>query len=336
MKDLTVVDVAQLSPVTEPFCDLQAVDGRPIRWVRHSGLPGNWLERKISRPQLSRYRAVWNAASDAGKAAAVVSHMPWTTAAVSLLMKKRSTARPQLAFSFNFTKAPSGSALSFFRKALAPVEQFAVFTEFEADLYAERLGLPRERFRPVLWTQAPPVPGTVPDGLVPDGPFVVAIGGEGRDFSVLKAAAAALPDLPFVVIARPTAMLDDAPPNMRLLFNLPWATCWGIASRSIGLLVPLISKHTCCGHITLVSGRMAGLPIVTTTSSGTTEYSQGFDGTLTIPAGDVDGWVEALRLLRRDGERIGAAAAKEAGEAVRRHDRSLWAAYTADFLRRVT
>jgi hypothetical protein len=261
--------------------------------------------------------------------------MPWTSGLVSLLMRERRRARPHLAFAFNFTTPPAGRGLAYFRKALAPVDQFGVFTEYEAELYAERLEFPAERFRPVLWTQSQPEPGPVPQGLLPDRPFVVAIGGEGRDFSLLKAVAEALPETHFVVIARPTPALADAPPNMQLLFNLPWATCWGIAAKSSALLVPLKSEQACCGHITLVSGRMAGLPMVTTVSRGTKEYSEGFEATLTVPAGDVDGWVEALRLLQRDSGGVATAAGRESAEAVKRHDRSLWSAYTAEFLERM-
>lgn len=333
MAGLTVVDVAQLAPANEPFCDLRELDGRPIRWLRHSGLPETALERRITRPMLSRYRACWKAASDAGRASALVSHMPWTSALTALLMRQRRTVRPQLAFAFNFTTPPSGRSLAYFRKALAAVEQFAIFTEYEAGLYSELLQLPRERFKPLLWTQAVPEPGPIPVGLLPDAPFVVALGGEGRDFGVLIAAARALPELQFVTIARPTAMLSDPPANMRVLFNLPWATCWGIAQRSLGLVVPLTSSRTCCGHITLVSGRLLGLPIITTQSEGTREYSEGYAATRRVPAGDVEGWVQALRTLARGGEELRRAAAAEAVEARERHDRLHWSAYTADFLR---
>jgi len=239
---------------------------------------------------------------------------------------------PHLAFSFNFTQLPAPAARTRFRRSLASVDQFCTYTGFEADLYAEVFAIPRDRFRPLCWTQEAPVPGAVHPMLLPSGPFVAAVGGEGRDFAMLIAAARALPQVPFVVIARQTPLLMDPPANMTVHFNLPYATCWGIAARAAALLVPLRDADTCCGHITLVSARMLGLPIVTTRSRGTDEYTQDFAGTKLVPAGSVEGWVEAIRTVIADPDAARAAAAIDHAEAATLYDRSRWSTYIRDFV----
>lgn len=329
---LRVVNVADLSPVGEPFVELLSVDDRPLEWARYSGLPANALERALPRPRVSRYRAAWQATNAARGATVLVSHLPRMSAAVADAARLRRITTPHLAFSFNFTQLPAAAARSRFRRSLASIDQFCTYTGFEADLYAEVFAIPRARFRPVRWTQDAPVPGAVHPMLLPSGPFVAAVGGEGRDFAMLIAAARALPDVPFVVIARQTPLLMDPPANMTVHFNLPYATCWGIAARAAALLVPLRDADTCCGHITLVSARMLGLPIVTTMSRGTDEYTQGFAGTTLVPAGSVEGWVAAIRTIIADPDAARAAAATDRVEAATLYDRAHWGAYVGDFV----
>lgn len=333
MSPINLVDVAELTPVDAEFITLSDVDGAPVNWVRHSGRPQSAVERIITRPRLSRYRAAWNAAVAGRRARAIISHMPRMTAAVADFTRVTRASAPHLAFSFNFTQLPRDADLARFRRSLTRVDQFAVYTAFEADRYAELFDLPRDRFRPLLWTQATPAAATVDRKLLPSKPFVVAVGGEGRDFAMLTKAARALPEVPFVVIARPTGELSDIPSNMTLRFNIPSEVCWGIASKAAALLVPLFTSDTCCGHITLVSGRMLGLPIITTRSAGTREYSEGFGATQLVPAGNVDAWIAAISEIMADPDRARTIATAEAIEARERHSRHLWVQYVADFIR---
>src|SRR5690606_18561867 len=270
---------------------------RPVTWHRHSGLPQNLIERVVRRPRLSRYRAALAAARDARDCDAIISHLPRMSAAVADAGRGLRSRAAHLAFSFNFTELPSGRTRARLSSSLSYVDQFCVYTRFEAGLYADALKLDAARFEPVTWTQDIPPVGHLPPDLTFHRPYVVAVGGEGRDFATLMEAARATPTLQYVVIARPTAALAHPPANVRVIFNVPLATCWGIASRALALLVPLRDAETCCGHITLVSGRLLGLPILTTASSGTDEYTQDFPGTLTLPAGEPEAWANAIREL---------------------------------------
>lgn len=331
MKPLVIVNVAELSPVDEPFIDLSVLEDRAVLWHRFSGVPRNVLERQIRRPRIARYRAAWEATYAARGASAMISHMPRMTNAV--VAQGGKTLPPHLAFAFNFTELPAPAERARMAGRFAQVDQFCVYTQFEAEMYASAFGIDRTRFRPVVWTQDVPVLAS--DITLPKRPYAIAIGGEGRDFTTLVATARALPEIDFLVIARPNPALLDAPSNMTVRYNVPLAQCWALASGAEMLLVPLLGPETCCGHITIVSGRLLGLPIVTTASRGTIEYTKDFDGTVLVPAGDTDRMQEAILKIHEDPLEARALAAIDAVRAHVAYDRAHWVAYVADFLARM-
>ena len=201
MKPFRIVNVPDVSP-GDAFVGLPSIDGRPVEWLGHSGLPANAIERAVRRPRLSRYRAAWRAAGDARRADMLISHLPLMTAAVEDAARLRGRHAPHFAFSFNFTDLPRGSRLARMRRAFAPIERFGVYSRYEATLYPELFGVPADRFHPMMWGQS--APATDLGAPVPDRPFVVAIGGEGRDGAGIAAAARARPDLDWIVVTRPS------------------------------------------------------------------------------------------------------------------------------------
>lgn len=330
MKPLRIVNVPDVSP-GDAFVDLPDVDGRPVEWLAHSGLPANAIERAVRRPRLSRYRAAWQAAGDARGADMVISHLPRMTAAVEQAARLRGGRAPHLAFSFNFTDLPVGRDLARMRRAFASVERFGVYSRHEAGLYPALFGLPADRFRAMMWGQT--APAADPSAPVPDTPFVVAIGGEGRDYASIVVAARARPDVQWLAIARPNPLFDDAPANLAVRFNLPAPLTWGIARRAAAVIVPLRSKETCCGHITIASTQLLGLPLVTTRSHATHEYVDDTPGTTVIEPGDIDALAAAAAAAVAD-PAPGRTAAQSARDAIRtRYDRTAWADVIADFAR---
>ena len=332
MTDIVIVDVAELTPVNAEFISLQEFDGRPVLWRRHSGLPENILEHAVKKPRVARYRAAYLAARDSRSAAAVISHLPRMTAAVAELTYMAGNRIPHLAFSFNFTALPGKLQRARMKKAFGRVDQFCVYTDFEREVYADAFDIDPAKFKSVSWAQDTPV---IAKGSMPKlaAPYVVAIGGEGRDFSTLVAVAQRLPKTHFVVIARPTAALSNAPANMTVLFNVPGPVCWQIASQAEAVLIPLSGPETCCGHITLVSARLLGLPIVTTASRGTSQYTDGFAGTMVVPHADADAFAGAIETLRENILTVKILAGADQRIAQDIYDRSVWCDYVADFLR---
>lgn len=332
MKPFRIVNVSDVSP-GDAFVDLPAVDGRPVEWRGHSGLPANAIERAVTRPRLSRYRAAWHAAGDARRADMLISHLPRMTMAVEHAARLRGRHAPHLAFSFNFTDLPHGDDLARMRRAFAPIERFGVYSRYEAGLYPELFGLPADRFRPMMWGQAAPaVDASAP---VPARPFVVAIGGEGRDIAGLVAAARARPDIEWIVVTRPHALFDAAPANLHVRFNLPAPLTWGIARRAASVIVPLRSEETCCGHITIASAQLLGLPLVTTRSHATHEYVDDTPGTTVVEPGDVAALAAAAAAAIAD-PAAGHALAEGARAAVTaRYDRAAWGRFIGDCARDV-
>src|SRR5690606_7639465 len=220
VQPITVVNVGETSAADEPFIDLPTLAERPVTWHRHSGLPQNLIERVVRRPRLSRYRAALAAARDARDCDAIISHLPRMSAAVADAGRGLRSRAAHLAFSFNFTELPTGRTRARLSSSLSYVDQFCVYTRFEAGLYADALKLDAARFEPVTWTQDIPPVGHLPPDLTFHRPYVVAVGGEGRDFATLMEAARATPTLQYVVIARPTAALAHPPANVRVIFNV--------------------------------------------------------------------------------------------------------------------
>ena len=329
MQPIRIVNVPDISP-GGAFVDLPDVDGRSIEWIGHSGLPASGLERIVRRPRLPRYRAAWQAAGDARGADLLISHLPRMTAAVEHAAKLRGKRAPHLAFSFNFTDLPEGRDLARMRNAFARVERFGVYSRYEAGLYPQLFDLPAERFSPIMWAQQ--APQTDQSAIVPDGAYVVAIGGEGRDYAAIVAAARARPDLQWIAIARPNAALDAAPSNLAVRFNLPAPLTWGVAQRAAAVFVPLKTDMTCCGHITIASTQLLGLPLVTTRSLATAEYVDATPGTTVVEPGDVDALADAAALAIKNAG--SGALPRSAQDGIKaRYGRDGWARFISDFIR---
>lgn len=329
---LTAINVPDLSPADDPFTQLPT--RHALRWVGLSGQPANALERHIRGVRLSRYRAAAQAVLRAGLGSFVISHLPLMTAAVAHLLRLRGDV-PHLGFAFNFTRLPTDRRLQYLQGALRRVDKLVVFSRYERGLYAEHFGIEPERFEPVIWTQGPP-PVQAETGLNDADRYLCAIGGEGRDFGLLMQVARRLgPAMKVVVVARPQSLTGlQVPDNVTVLTNIPLARTWAIANGSCGVLVPLLSRETCCGQITLVSAKLLGLPLATTCAHATHEYVEGRAAVLECEPGDVAGFADlALRLYEEANSlRAVAQSRKAAEQAV--HDRRHWAALLDAFIER--
>lgn len=330
---LTAINVPEdPDPADDAFAQLPT--RHALRWVVLSGQPANALERGIRGVRLSRYRAAAQAALRAGPGSFVISHLPLMTAAVAHLLRLRGDV-PHLGFAFNFTRLPTGKRLRYLQGALRRVDKMAVFSRYEQGLYAEYFGIEHERFQPVIWTQGPP-PVQAETGLADVSPYLCAIGGEGRDFALLMQVARKLgPAMRVVVVARPQSLVGlQVPENVTVLTNISLARTWAIANGSCGVMVPLLSRETCCGHITLVSAKLLGLPLATTRAHATREYVEGRAAVLECEPGDVAGFADLARRLFEEAIslRVVAQSQKAAEQAI--HDRRHWADLVDAFIER--
>lgn len=328
---LTAINVPDISPADDAFTRLPT--RHPLNWVRLSGLPSNVLERHVRGVRVSRYRAAAQAVLAAGKDCFVISHLPLMTAAVAHLLRVRGRRVPHLGFAFNFTKLPGGRRHAYLRNALSRVDQLTVFSSYEKTLYAEHFDIDPSRFVPVIWTQgAPPVQAE--PGIDLKTPYLCAIGGEGRDFALLIETAKRLePGITMVIIARPHSLAGlSIPDNVTVLANIPLARTWRIAQDSMGVLVPLLDRDTCCGHITVVSAKLLGLPLVTTWAHATWEYVRHRPASLVCEPGDAKAFISLANQLvaETDVLRLAAQSAVAAEQEI--HDPRHWAEHMDLFI----
>ena len=95
------------------------------------------------------------------------------------------------------------------------------------------------------------------------------------------------------------------------------------------MVVPLLTPETRCGHITLVSSELSGIPIVTSASVATSEYTE--DCQL-YSAGDVDALVGCLRSAIDQSQQLKNQAVARIPYKKEKYARSRWEAPIADFL----
>ena len=322
-----VINVGELLSEDDPFVDFpEGFEG-----LNFSGLPQNALERLITKPRLSRYRAATAAALSARKGSAIISHMPVMTAAVATASKLLSRQAPHLAFSFNFTNLPVGRRLNYFRSAVQSVTHFCVYSDYERELYADYFGLDMAQITSVNWSQAKPRVGERPAPL-PAKSYVSAIGGEGRDYETLLKAARLLPHIKFLLVTRPHSVNDPLPSNVILYHNLAPEITWRIAADSAVVVVPLEADTTCCGHITLVGAQLLGLPLITTRSEATKEYTAS-PGVKTCAPGDYVALAELIEETHSNWETEQTKAQAEVERNMRLYDRSQWASVVSTFLK---
>jgi hypothetical protein len=322
--NMKIINVPDLSNKDDAFTNLELRE--EVEWVRLTGLASNMVERHVKGIKLSRYRAAVQAALVARQNDVVISHHPLMSNAVAIALRGLRRRSRHIAFAFNFTAIPSGSRLRTMSSHLSNVEAFVVFSKYEKALYSNLFGIEETKFSDVLWAQDPPLVDSFFRSSIMK-PFVCAIGGEGRDVDiVLKAAEKFKEYLDFVIITRPHMVKHKSiSDNVHIFTNLDSKITWAIAEQSVGVLVPLVSEETCCGHITIVSAKLLGLPIVTTRSLATEEYVQGRQSILMADPRELTGFCDCIGQLVDQKEQMYELAQNSKSREIEIHSRKAWA-----------
>ena len=229
----------------------------------------------------------------------LVSHGPYTSYYVEALGRAGRRDVPHLAFAFNFTDFPQGYRLRAMQRAFGRIERLVVYSQMERGLYAERFGVPIDRFTFMRWGVAPPIAAPGPRTI--SKPYVAALGGEARDFATLCDAARRLPHITLVFIVRPRSLDGIAvPDNVAVHVNLPFAAAWSLVWHSEAALISLRSAQTPNGLVTLVGGMNLGKAQVVTDSAGVTDYVVDGETALLAPARDSAAFAAAIERLIDD------------------------------------
>lgn len=299
------------------------------QWQVHSGRPRNVLERLIQRPHIGRYRAAITAARAARNCenAILVSHLPRMAAATNTTRKVFCPQVPMIAFAFNFTDLPQGVMQRSHIAAFKGIEEFIVFSNYEKALYARHLDIPEDRIRFLPWAMDLPKVGEV-SPVSDRRPYLCSIGGEGRDYATLIEAMKQHRQVRLVIVARPHSLKGiELPENVQAFTNLPVPQTWRIARDSIGMVLPLLSEKTPCGHITIVGAQQLGIPLVATRSLGTDDYLSDGETARLVPQANSQALAEAIAALLDDRPAADSMAQRAQQQACRDNALSKWTAY---------
>jgi glycosyltransferase involved in cell wall biosynthesis len=240
----------------------------------------------------------------------IVSHLPYCTSWMSLLLMGVQGKTYHLAFGFNFTDLPTGFRRWLMTRSFRRVNRFVVFSTMERQLYGKYFGIPDEKCERIAWGVAPPI--DQPGVRQIEKPYVVSMGGEARDYSTLVNVARAMKDTLFVLIVRPASLSGlQVPSNIKVFTNIPWIDAWSLVYYAELAVIPLRNSATPNGHVTLVGGMYLGKAHVVTASSGLADYLVNGKNALTVPPGDETAMRAAIEsLLSNPGlaSRLGAAA----------------------------
>jgi glycosyltransferase involved in cell wall biosynthesis len=241
------------------------------------------------------------AAARAGAVDLIVTHLPYVAAWMSDLVGDDAGGAKRLAFAFNFTNLPAGAPAARLTRAFARIDRFTVFSTLERDLYARRFGIPPERIDVALWGANPPLQAPGPREIAE--PYVVALGGEARDYATFAETARLMPGTAFVAITRPSSLDGIAlPANVRHFVNLPWAEAWSLVYHAQAAIVPLRDDRAPNGMVTFVGAMHLGKAQVVTRSAGLADYAVDGKTALVAPPRDA-GAIKAalLRLMTAPG-----------------------------------
>ncbi len=137
-----------------------------------------------------------------------------------------------------------------------------------------------------------------------------------------------LPTLRMVIVGRPHSMAGiDPPENVTVFTNLPQAQTWAIAAGSRGMIIPLRTDSTACGHITLIGAQMLGIPLVITRSHGVEDYVTHGETARLMPAAEVAAMRAAIMALVEDLGHTAQMAATAQARALSGNGLDMWLAY---------
>jgi glycosyltransferase involved in cell wall biosynthesis len=259
--------------------------GPPLAdWTFFSTRSRGFLEKLITRPALSRYRACRELARGAtsGEFDLIVTHLPLVTCWTETFCGRRRKC-PHVAFAFNFTKLPTGPRFVLMRRAFQRLDRVIVFSSFERTLYSDYFGIPETRIEVIPWRIQDPrvqrlrsgVDAAATAGATPTGnsETISAVGSQGRDYATLFEAMRQLPYIRLVLVAGAKNLQGlDPPSNVEVRQNIPLAEAEAVLRESRFVVVPLRDAQTACGHVTIVYSMFEERAVVATDSAALAEY----------------------------------------------------------------
>ncbi len=274
------------------------------RWIAHHLPEFTWefVQAPVAqggvRNKLDRLHAAWKAARQSCDANLLLTFDEGLCSALVLARIVLGKGPPLVSYYFNFDRLPSGLKHKRQSFLFRQVDRFVVSSTMERALYAEHFRIDPAKFDFLHWGVNAPVPS---DFRVGGTDYICAVGGNSRDYAMLMKVAAERPDMPFVVVARPTNLEGlTVPANVTTLTNIPYGDAMAVVAGARAMALPLVTTDTPCGHVTIVSAFYVGCPLVTTKSTGVDDYVKDGETGLVVTQGSAAEMGAALDRLWAD------------------------------------
>lgn len=265
---------------------------KSYKWTFINNNPQNFLERIFKKFNIAKYRAAFQSAQ--GNVDFVVSHLPDYTAWNAFFLKKKENTF-HLAYSFNFTLLPKGLKKKFMKIQFEKIDKFTVYSNFEKTLYSKYFEIPIEKIDFLHLGLGRP---KVTINKKQQGDYICAVGGEGRDYKTLIEVASTMPEIKFIIVARPKNLKNlKTPSNVKLLYNIPIDEVFNLIKHSKFAIVPLLHSEVPCGHITMVYTMHLGKAQIVTNSEGVRDYIKDDFNGLFYEAGNKEDLKEKIEKL---------------------------------------
>ena len=288
-------------------------DSPDDQWISDSAQPGRHRFTLVPRigPERNWHQSTANASAgewaDRVRQAAkgfladgdgIVTVFPQLAAAAGGLKMLRRDRRPVVAWLFNTEGLHGAVRLPVARAALRRVERFVVHSTAERRVYAERLGLPLDRF-----VYVPLQYGGVVETQRPadqDEPYIFATGSGYRDYGTFFEAVGKLGYRTLVLAS--DRVLDGLtiPSNVEILDQLTRPEIRRLVRHAEVNVVPLNPGGTTAGLVTIVETFRHGRSAVVTDRPGLEDYCDFGGNVLGSALGDGPGMAEAIDAMWSD------------------------------------
>lgn len=296
---------------------------RPLEWRFFRSGPRGPIDRALKKPLVGRISEGLRLrrAARRGEFDLIVTHLPYVAAWMSDIVGDEAGGAKRLAFAFNFTDLPNGAQRARMRRSFTRIDRFTVFSTLERNLYAQHFGIDPARMDIVLWGANSPITAAKPRAIAE--PYVVALGGEARDYATFAEAARLAPNRTFVAVTRPSSFDGiSIPPNIRHFVNIPWEDAWSLVYHADVAVVPLRDDLAPNGMVTFVGGMHLGKAQVVSRSAGLADYAIDNETAIVVPPRNPQALLTAVEratadvaLMRRIGETAKSFAATHCSEA---------------------
>lgn len=259
---------------------------REWRWLAayFSDCPWEWEFHNLNlfgKNMFQWLKAAYTASLVIREGDLVITHSPYMTLYLSLMLRLRRIRVQHIAFSFNHGNGRffKGARLWAARVVLRDVNAFAVYSRAEVPILCGRNGLDSRKFMFQHWAVAGiPEAAECPIGES-NVPRVACMGRNNRDFGMFLKAVQGLRVEGVVVCPRGALDGLTVPSNVKVFHQLSSEQCQAILASSICSVVPIRDASTGAAHIAIVSALQSGIPVVATELPVLDDYLiDGFNG----------------------------------------------------------